>query len=378
MVKSGMIQPCYCGGCAVGAQYRRERSLPLPFVPESPDAVPLTLVAASERAGMAGLDGAALRWLEATGFKAEPGQVALVPARDGGLARVVVGWKPGQPLWALAALPETLPERDYRLDGAPPGDATALALGWALGAYAFIRYKRRDKGWARLAWPAGADRGEVEGLADAIFLARDLINTPAEDMGPFQLGDAVETLAGRHRARCRIIVGDALLAENYPTIHAVGRAASAARAPRLIDLTWGDAAAPKVTLVGKGVCFDTGGLDLKPAGAMLAMKKDMGGAATLLGLASAIMAAGLPVRLAADPGGRKLGLGRGDPPARHRQDAQGPDRRDRQYRCRGPAHPVRRAGRGRYREARAPGRFRDPDRGGADRARPRTPRPLRQ
>jgi len=267
----------------------------LPFANNPKDAVPIALVAQAELAKtLHGLDAASRRWVEATGFKAEPGQVALLPGAGGALDRVLVGWNPAEPLWALAGLPGSLPERDYRLDPAP-GEATRLALGWALGAYAFTRYKKRDKGWAKLAPPKGADRAQVERLAEGIFLARDLINTPAEDMGPTELAGAVEELAARSGARCRIIAGEALLRENYPTIHAVGRAA--AKPPALADLTWGDAAAPKLTLVGKGVCFDSGGLDLKPAGGMRLMKKDMGGAATLIGLASAIMDAGMKLRL---------------------------------------------------------------------------------
>jgi leucyl aminopeptidase len=170
-----------------------------------------------------------------------------------------------------------------------------LALGWALGCYAFTRYKARKRSFADLVWPAGADRGLVERLARGIGRARDLINTPTEHLGPTELAGAVEDLAARHDARCRIIAGEALLRENYPMIHAVGRAS--ASPPALADLTWGDDAAPKVTLVGKGVCFDSGGLDLKPSGGMRLMKKDMGGAATLMGLASAVMDARLPVRL---------------------------------------------------------------------------------
>jgi leucyl aminopeptidase len=270
----------------------------IPFISDATDAVPVMPVAAGDlAASLEGLDARARRWAGDTGFKAEPGQVALVPDDSGGLARVLIGWKPAEPLWALAALPDALPERNYRLDAALGEAATALALGWALGAYQFTRYKERKKGWAKLVWPAGTDRGLVERLAEGIFLARDLINTPTEDLGPGDLAGAAEEVARKHRATFRAIVGDALLAENYPTIHLVGRAAAPGREPRLIDLAWGDAGAPKVTLVGKGVCFDTGGLDLKPSSGMRLMKKDMGGAATMLGLAHAVMAAGLPVRL---------------------------------------------------------------------------------
>jgi len=267
------------------------------LVSEAGESVPITPVAADERARWsAALDEAGRRWVAATGFTGEGGKAALLPDGTGGLARVLVGVAPGETLWALAGLPDTLPEGSYRLDPEPDSRAAGrMALGWALACYAFARYKAPPRGFAKLVWPKSADRGLVERLARGIGLARDLINTPAEHMGPAELAGAAEDLAGRHSARFSAIVGDALLAENYPMIHAVGRAS--ARAPRLADLTWGDAQAPKLTLVGKGVCFDSGGLDLKTAGGMRLMKKDMGGAATLLGLADAIMAARLPVRL---------------------------------------------------------------------------------
>jgi leucyl aminopeptidase len=267
------------------------------LVTEAEGAAPITPVTADALARReVALDETARRWLDATGFTGAAGKVALIPDAAGGLARVLVGIAEGDELWGLAALPESLPEGRYRLDPEPgAAAATRLALGWALGGYAFTRYKPRKRGLAALLWPGTADRGLIERLAHGIFLARDLINTPAEHMGPRELAGAVEELAARHAAQCRIIAGEALIAENYPLIHAVGRAS--ARPPALADLTWGDAGAPRLTLVGKGVCFDSGGLDLKPASGMRLMKKDMGGAATLIGLAHAIMAARLPVRL---------------------------------------------------------------------------------
>ena len=261
------------------------------------DAVPILPVTEEGLAGvLARLDETQRRWVETTRYLGEAGKVALLPDSAGRLTRVLVGVRQGEELWGLAALPDTLPAGAYALDGDIAASAASrYALGWALGCYAFTRYKPRDRGWADLIWPAKADRGLVERLVRGIALARDLINTPAEDMGPPELAAAAETLAGRHDARYRVIIGDGLLRENYPTIHAVGRAA--AKPPCLIDFQWGDDAAPKLTLVGKGVCFDSGGLDLKPASGMRLMKKDMGGAATLLGLASAIMDANLPLRL---------------------------------------------------------------------------------
>ena len=175
--------------------------------------------------------------------------------------------------------------------------ATAVALGWALGCYHFTKYKSQPMvlGKPTLVWPKNCDRGAVKRTAEATTLVRDLINIPAEDMGPPELALAARKLAKKHDARIKVVVGNALLKKGYPTIHAVGRAAS--KAPRLIDMTWGRANSPKVTLVGKGVCFDTGGLDLKSASGMLRMKKDMGGSAHVLGLAHMIMEAKLDVRL---------------------------------------------------------------------------------
>ena len=240
-------------------------------------------------------------WVMATGFTGEAGKLALVPDKKGGLGRVLVGIAEGEAaMWAFAGLSDTLPEGSYRVEAIPdslPGgaDASRIALGWALGTYAFTRYHEKKAAGARLVWPQGADRGLVERLAGGVFLARDLVNTPASDMGPAELADAAVKVAKKAGAKHRVIKGDDLLAENYPTIHAVGRAS--VRAPRLVDIRWGDKSAPKVTLVGKGVCFDSGGLDLKSAAGMLMMKKDMAGAAIMLGLARAIMDAELPVRL---------------------------------------------------------------------------------
>ncbi len=271
--------------------------MPFALVPAAANPVPITPVTPESLAETVGrLSDAERQWVQGLGFKAEAATTALLPASSGKLGRVLVGWKPEEPIWALGGLPDALPEGSYALDARPgAAAATRMALGWALGAYGFARYKARSRAPAELVWPAEADRGEAERLARGITLARDLINTPAEDMGPVELALAAEQLAAEHDAKASVIVGNALLEKNYPMIHAVGR--GSARAPRLIDITWGDAKAPKLTLVGKGVCFDSGGLDLKTSQGMRMMKKDMGGAATLLGLAGAIMDAGLPVRL---------------------------------------------------------------------------------
>jgi leucyl aminopeptidase len=264
-----------------------------PLLEPGQTAVPITPVT---KGALASLGDAARGWAEAAGYAGENGKHLLVPGPDGRLARVLVGVADEESTWAFAGLPGVLPRGTYRID-APlePAAATRAALGWALGGYAFTRYKKRDRVLPGLVWPEGADRGEALRLARAIALARDLVNTPAEDMGPEALAGTARAIAERHGAKYREIVGDALLAENYPAIHAVGRAS--VRPPRLVDFTWGPEHAPKVTLVGKGVCFDSGGLDLKPSSNMRLMKKDMGGAATVLGLADAVMDAGLALRL---------------------------------------------------------------------------------
>ena len=243
-------------------------------------------------------DAAMKRWVKSTGFKAVAGSISLVAGKDGSLSQVLVGVDNHQGLWAYAALPLKLPKRLYEIDARiDKAGATAAALGWALGCYQFTQYKSQPIGaeTPSLVWPKNCDRGAVKRTADATALVRDLINIPAEDMGPPELALAARKLAKKHDARINVVIGNALLKKRYPTIHAVGRAAS--KAPRLIDMIWGRKDAPKVTLVGKGVCFDTGGLDLKPAAGMLRMKKDMGGSAHVLGLAHMIMDSKLDVRL---------------------------------------------------------------------------------
>ncbi len=237
-------------------------------------------------------------WVKASGFRAEAGAHCLVPGPRGTLSEVLVGTQEAIGIWALAGLPENLPIGTYFIKTKLKKQlATDLAVGWALACYRFEKYKtqKNTRKFPNLVWPKGCDRDAVIRSADAVFMVRDLINTPAEDMGPPELANAARKLARLHKAKFRTIVGDALLKENFPTIHAVGRASS--KPPRLIDFTWGRPRAPKVTLVGKGVCFDTGGLDLKTASGMLRMKKDMGGAACVLGLAHMVMDARLDVRL---------------------------------------------------------------------------------
>jgi leucyl aminopeptidase len=237
-----------------------------------------------------GLEAGARSFADATGFEPRPGRHLLLPGPDGALAGVLFGIESAdaaQPdLLRPGALATVLPAGAYRFANAPH-DARLAALAFALGAYQFTRYRRSDVDRSDSV-PAGVDGADLTRVVRR-HIARDLINTP-NDMGPPDLEYAARALATRHGASVHAIVGDDLIAQNFPLIHAVGRAAD--RAPRLIDIGWGDDAHPKVTLIGKGVCFDTGGLDIKTESGMLNMKKDMGGAATLLALAHMLMARG--------------------------------------------------------------------------------------
>lgn len=236
----------------------------------------------------------AARWAESSRFAAEPGSHCLLPDKDGALAGVAVGANEGP--WAIAGLPEKLDAGSYHLEGKfDAKTADALMLGWLLGSYQFTRYKKSPRKFPILIPPKNCDIAKVRLMADAINEARDLINTPANDMGPEELAAACKQAAQEHSAQYHEIVGENLLKENYPAIYEVGKAST--RAPRLVDIRWGDKRHPKVTLVGKGVCFDSGGLDIKPSSGMKLMKKDMGGAAAVLALARIIMGLKLKVRL---------------------------------------------------------------------------------
>ncbi|BCX17685.1 MAG: leucyl aminopeptidase [Geminicoccaceae bacterium] len=235
-------------------------------------------------------------WLDSTGFKAEPGKTALLAGPDGGVgaALLIVG-EPAT-LWDAAAGPSALPAGLWRLED-PEGllEPAEAALGWALACYRFERYRKPGEPPPRLAVPDTAARRRAEVIAGAIGRARDLINTPANELGPAELEAAAAGVALEVGASFSSVVGEALLEQNWPLVHAVG--AASPRPPRLIELVWGEPGAPKLTLVGKGVCFDTGGLDIKPSASMLLMKKDMAGAALMLGLAEAVARLALPVRL---------------------------------------------------------------------------------
>ena len=268
------------------------------FVPDgSSETRPIrTVPAAQYRDWLAAQPAYLHAWLEGSQFEAKGGRSALLPDADGspGGALLLLS-DPAEP-WDFAASRERLPAGDWRLEPEGGGlDLGQAALGWALASYRFDRYRKNDRKPVRLAIPVDPATERANAIAEAIFLARDLINTPAADLGPAELADAAAGVAARFGARFETVEAEALLERNYPAVHAVGRAS--ARPPRVVDLAWGEADAPKLTLIGKGVCFDTGGLDLKTSSNMQLMKKDMGGGAVTLGLAQAVMALALPVRL---------------------------------------------------------------------------------
>jgi leucyl aminopeptidase len=273
------------------------------------EAIPIWFVTGANYADVQHAIGAqASAFAKAAGFEPKAGRFILLPASGdaaGALGGVLFAVEDaggngdradnrGKDPFLAGRLPQHLPDGIYRFANEPP-DARLAALAFALGAYRFTRYRKAEPRAIKLDLPQSIAREELEHIVEGVTLARDLINTPANDMGPAQLEQAARKLAARHSATINAVVGDALLEQNFPLIHAVGRAAAAA--PRLIDMSWGEANHPRVTLVGKGVCFDTGGLDIKPESAMLNMKKDMGGAATALALAHMIMARGLKIRL---------------------------------------------------------------------------------
>jgi leucyl aminopeptidase len=257
-------------------------------------AIPLHLVRAADYPAWSAEQPERVRqWLAATNHRGDAGTIAWMPAGTSDAAAIaVVG---DDPLYAAGDLPFQLPPGDYRAITLPTSAVDLAVLGWGLGAYRYTRYKAAQRIPSRLVVPKVCNAALLRNQLDAIALVRDLINAPASDMLPEQLADAAATLAQEFDARCDIIVGDDLLANNFPTIHAVGRAS--ANAPRLIDINWGNDTDPRVTLIGKGVCFDSGGLDIKPSTGMRLMKKDMGGAAHVLGIARLVMSQRLPVRL---------------------------------------------------------------------------------
>ncbi|MEL6582257.1 MAG: leucyl aminopeptidase family protein [Pseudomonadota bacterium] len=274
---------------------------PAPTFSTATDAVPLHVLEADglstwkEKAAPEQVN-----WAETSGFTGALGQKCLLPGAQGQLEGVLLGWGDAKARargrFPLASYAAYLPKGDYRLENMPLGfDASLEALGWLMSDYSFTDYAGSPKTIAKLVAPEGVDAARAEAIAAGVTLTRDLINIPAGDMTPTALEGAVAALAERFSAALKVTRGEDLITQNFPMIHAVGRAAS--EAPRLMDLVWGDPTHPKITLVGKGIVFDTGGLNLKPGGSMGTMKKDMGGAANAIGLAHVVMALGLPVRL---------------------------------------------------------------------------------
>jgi leucyl aminopeptidase len=270
-----------------------------PIVPATADpTVPIRLVTSSgAEAAIASLAPRLGVQAKLAKFSGKPGEVTVLVGDDGP-SQVLAGVGDGTAAMSLRALPAKLPPGVYALE---PGDGPAaadVALAFALGHYRFDRYRKetREAG-ARLVAPAGVDLDELRAVSHACALARDMINTPANDMGPRQMETIAREVAEAFGAEIAVVTGDALLEQNYPAVHAVGRAAVPERAPRMIEISWGETGRPVLALVGKGVVFDTGGLDIKPSASMRQMKKDMGGAAHALALGRMVMAAKLPVRL---------------------------------------------------------------------------------
>lgn len=274
--------------------------MPLSFADPTDDAIPVHVVTPDDLdAALKGLSAQSRAWSEAQGFTAALGEVLILPEGDGQIAGVLVGY--GTPArrargrFHMGAVARKLPQGIYTIvSGLRDADLDEAALAWLLAAYRYNRYRKPPEPIAQLVAPEGVDAKRLSIIANGEALTRELINTPASDMGPAELEEATRAMASSHEAEINVITGDDLVSSNFPMIHTVGRASD--RAPRLIDLRWGDAG-PQLTLVGKGVCFDTGGLNIKPGGSMGLMKKDMGGAATVLGLAHMIMALKLPLRL---------------------------------------------------------------------------------
>jgi leucyl aminopeptidase len=275
-----------------------------PLIADSAEAsTPILLVRPGDEAAMQRLSPGARGFLAASGFKPAPGKIALAPAADGAIEAVIAGLDDplnlGRDRLSFGRLATSLPAGAYHIEGALP-DPDLDCLAYLLSGYRFTRYKANSAAQPRLVLPDGIDAARLTIMADAIAAGRDLINTPTSDLPPEALGEAALALAEEFGAASRIMIGDQLLEQNFPMVHAVGRAAgqgSPRQAPRLVDFTWGPDDGLKLTLVGKGVCFDTGGLNLKPESGMLLMKKDMGGAAIALTAARMIMALDLPVRL---------------------------------------------------------------------------------
>ena len=260
------------------------------------NAIPLTIVTSETLADfLKHTDATTKSWLNANSFTAAPYSFSLVPDTTGNVASVVVGARALDDVYLLSHLPFALPAGRYRLGDGSTIDDFCASLSWLLGSYQFSRYKSSPRKTAALLLLPSPATIQAQQIFAAVALTRDLVNTPTEDMGPQHLATIAEQLAAEFGGTFNEIVGDDLLRENFPAIHAVGRASH--RPPRLIELRWGDPSHPRIAIVGKGVCFDTGGLNIKGADGMRQMKKDMGGAAHALALARLIMQMKLPVSL---------------------------------------------------------------------------------
>jgi leucyl aminopeptidase len=268
-----------------------------PITTKNTKATPIELVTQKQfSAWLKKQSAQAKHWLEANQFKASHGDVCLLPDKNGNVERVICGVDEMLNIWSIAHLPTRLPAAAYALTGKfSKEDATQLALGWALACYHFKKYKKNGKTYASLVQPVGCDLAYVKSMAEGMCWARDLINTPANDMNPEALSKEAADWGKEAGGRVTVIKGDALLKQNYPMIYTVGKASSVP--PHLVDIRFPKKGAKKVTLVGKGVCFDSGGLDIKPTNGMKMMKKDMGGAAALLALAKTIIDTKLNVEL---------------------------------------------------------------------------------
>ncbi len=275
-----------------------ERTMTVKFLSRSDSALPVSLISsATWKKPPKQLPKSVVAYAKAIGFQGATGSLVLAPDRTGELQHVLLGIGDGEEPFIGGKLAKDLPPGTYEIVDNGGLDPTMLALGIGLDQYKFDRYLKPggNKSAAKFVWPMGSDSAEVDRILEGMFLTRDLINTPTPDMTPLDLADAATNLARKFNAKVSIVNDLERLAEEFPLVHAVGRAS--VHKPCLIDMTWGRADAPKVTLVGKGVCYDTGGLSMKPTSGMLLMKKDMAGGASVLGLAAIIMASGLDVRL---------------------------------------------------------------------------------
>ncbi|WP_017941578.1 MULTISPECIES: M17 family metallopeptidase [unclassified Thioalkalivibrio] len=282
------------------------------FVASSDTAIPLIPVSRESLPGRLESAPASWRnWVDTSGFEADPGATLRIPNPEGGLEAVLAGFDAETPIWMLAGAAESLGTGDYRLetDFLPPDVQNLAAIGWGLGRYRFDRYREAQERAPRLVWPEGADPARVQAFVDSIGLTRDLINTPAADMMPANLALKARELAEEFGCSLHVVSDSDKLEQDFPCIHAVGAASH--HGSRVIELTWGPPDAASLVLVGKGVCFDSGGLNLKPGNSMRQMKKDMGGAAIVLGLARLIMAQNLPVRLTVLVGAVENAIGAG-------------------------------------------------------------------